>query len=132
MPSAGPARPADMLAPALEAILEDLPGAHPSYPFGPGTRVHKVGGRIFALHDDAGTSISLKVDPVEGEGLRRAFAAITPGYHLNKQHWITIALDGSVPEDLVVELISGSYELVLGALTRAQRAWVLANPSDAG
>ncbi|WP_167047966.1 MmcQ/YjbR family DNA-binding protein [Salinibacterium sp. ZJ454] len=119
-----------MLAPALETVLDDLPGAQPSYPFGPGTRVYKVGGRIFALCSDRGTSISLKCDPIESEGLRRAFPGITPGYHLNKQHWITVALDGNVPEDLVLELTASSYRLVFNALTRAQRAWVLANPHD--
>ena len=52
---------------------------------------------------------------------RARYAAITPGYHLNKRHWNTVALDGSVPEEELLELIDHSYELVVAGLTKAQR-----------
>ena len=53
--------------------------------------------------------------------LRGRYPAITPGYHLNKRHWNTVTLDGSVPDDEVLELVDHSYDLVLAGLTRAQR-----------
>jgi predicted DNA-binding protein (MmcQ/YjbR family) len=56
-----------------------------------------------------------------GAGLRARYAAITPGYHLSKRHWNSVTLDGSVPEEEVLELIDHSYDLVLASLTRAQR-----------
>ena len=56
--------------------------------------------------------MSLKCDPEHGEVLRAEHASIVPGYHLNKRHWITAELDGSVPRDLLEELIEDSYDLV--------------------
>jgi len=90
------------------------------YPFGEGVLVFKVGGRIFAIVDN--TSVSLKCDPGLAIALREQFPAVTPGYHLNKRHWNTVALDGSVPHDVLEEWIEDSYDLALASLTRAQRA----------
>lgn len=99
-------------------------GAEGGYPFGPGAFVVKVGGKMFALisEDEAPATISLKVDPDEGELLRGQFPAIIPGYHLNKRHWITATIDGSLPDDLLPDLVDDSYDLVVASLTRAQRA----------
>ena len=99
------------------------PGSAEDYPFGDGVAVYKVAGRMFALVplDDEPPSISLKCDPDLAESLRDRYAGITPGYHLNKRHWNTVALDGSVPADEVGELIDHSYDLVVAQLTRAQR-----------
>jgi predicted DNA-binding protein (MmcQ/YjbR family) len=98
------------------------PGSVEYYPFGDGVAVYKVAGRMFALVPlDDPASISLKCDPDLAEGLRDRYAAITPGYHLNKRHWNTVTLDGSVPADEVQELIDHSYDLVVARLTRAQR-----------
>ena len=66
-------------------------------------------------------SVSLKCDPDLAVGLRRRYAAITAGYHLNKRHWNTVTLDGSVPEDELLDLIGHSYELVVASLSRAGR-----------
>jgi predicted DNA-binding protein (MmcQ/YjbR family) len=55
------------------------------------------------------------------DGLRARYPAITAGYHLNKRHWNTVALDGSVPDEELLELIDHSYDLVVARLTRAQR-----------
>jgi predicted DNA-binding protein (MmcQ/YjbR family) len=66
-------------------------------------------------------SVSLKCDPGLAADLRGRYAAITPGYHLNKRHWNTITLDGSVPDEDVLELIDHSYGLVLAGLTKDQR-----------
>jgi predicted DNA-binding protein (MmcQ/YjbR family) len=84
------------------------------FPFGPRTSVFKVGGKMFALSalDATPLSVSVKCDPELGERLRASYPAIVPGYHLNKRHWITITLDGSVADELVAQLIEDSYDLV--------------------
>lgn len=85
-------------------------------PFGPDPLVFKVGKKMFALVslDAVPLRISLKCDPDDAMVLRRQYSSITPGYHLNKKHWNTLVLDGSLTEDLVFELIDHSYELVAG------------------
>jgi predicted DNA-binding protein (MmcQ/YjbR family) len=58
--------------------------------------------------------------------LRGSYAAIRPGYHLNKRHWNTITPDGSLPDRLVRDLIEDSYDLVVTALpkrTREELGW---------
>lgn len=107
----------------LESELLAQPGAGLDWPFGPEVGVYKVGGKMFALLADAAEPlrISLKIAPAEGLLLCGEYAAITPGYHLNKRHWITLSLDGSLADDLVRELIAGSYQLVVKGLSRAAR-----------
>jgi predicted DNA-binding protein (MmcQ/YjbR family) len=99
------------------------PGSSEEYPFGDGVAVFKVGGRIFALVSlgAAPGSVSLKCDPDLAVELRDRYTAITPGYHLNKTHWNTVELDGSVPADEVSELIDHSHELIVAKLPRAIR-----------
>ena len=99
------------------------PGAVEDYPFGDDVAVFKVAGRIFALVPLGGApgSVSLKCDPDLAVGLRGRYAGVTPGYHLNKRHWNTVALDGSVPSEEVLDLIDHSYDLVVARLTKAQR-----------
>jgi predicted DNA-binding protein (MmcQ/YjbR family) len=65
--------------------------------------------------------LSLKCDPNYAEILRRQYASIIPGYHLNKRHWITLLLDGSVPEKEIMGLIDHSYDLVYKSLPRKLR-----------
>jgi predicted DNA-binding protein (MmcQ/YjbR family) len=67
-------------------------------------------------------ALSLKCDPFLGEILRAEHACITPGYHLNKRHWITIELDGSLGDDDILECVQHSYERVRAKLTRTERA----------
>ena len=99
------------------------PGSAEDYPFGDEVAVFKVAGRMFALVPLGQTpaSITLKCDPDLAVGLRGRYAGITPGYHLNKRHWNTVTLDGSVPDEEVLELVDHSYDLVLAGLTRTQR-----------
>ncbi len=99
------------------------PGATEDYPFGDEVAVFKVAGRMFALVPLGAPpgDVSLKCDPELATALRARYAAITPGYHLNKRHWNTVALDGSVPDDELRELIDHSYELVVAGLTKLQR-----------
>ncbi len=98
-------------------------GAVESFPFGPETSVFKVAGKMFALSalERAPLEISLKCDPELAEQLRAGYPAIRAGYHLNKRHWNTVCLDGSLPDDLVRDLIEDSYDLVVSALPRRVR-----------
>jgi predicted DNA-binding protein (MmcQ/YjbR family) len=107
----------------LRAYVLAKRGAEGGYPFGPGAFVVKVGGKMFALlsEGDDPPTISLKVDPDEGELLRGQYPTIIPGYHLNKRHWITATIDGGLPPDLLPGLVDDSYDLVVKSLTRAQR-----------
>lgn len=74
----------------------------------------KVGGKTFAIiaEDDEPLSISLKCEPDLALELRRSYAAVQPGYHLNKRHWNTVTLDGTVPDRQIGEWIDDSYDLV--------------------
>jgi len=105
------------------AACSAKPGSVEDYPFGDEVAVFRVAGKMFALVTlgPAPGSVSLKCDPDLAAGLRRRHAAITAGYHLNKRHWNTVTLDGSVPDDELVGLIDHSYELVVARLPRAER-----------
>jgi predicted DNA-binding protein (MmcQ/YjbR family) len=107
----------------LRAYLLSRPGAVEDYPFGPQPLVVKVGGKMFALvaEDATPLSVSLKCEPAHAQFLRDAFPAVRPGYHLNKQHWNTVALDGSIPADGIRAMIDESYRLVVAGLSVAVR-----------
>jgi predicted DNA-binding protein (MmcQ/YjbR family) len=98
-------------------------GAEETFPFGPETSVFKVAGKMFALSqlDADSLRVSLKCDPELAEALRGAHAAVIPGYHLNKRHWNTVIIDGSVPDEAIREMIEDSYDLVVSKLPRARR-----------
>jgi len=100
-----------------------LPGAEETFPFGPENSVFKVAGKMFALSRLDGTPlrVSLRCDPSLAEQLRAAHAAVIPGYHLDKRHWNTVILDGSLAEDMVGEMIEDSYDLVVSKLSRTRR-----------
>jgi predicted DNA-binding protein (MmcQ/YjbR family) len=90
-------------------------GATESFPFGEDTLVFKVNGKIFALVNlDGDLSINLKCDPALAIELRERYSSITAGYHMNKKHWNTVLLDGSVPDREVFAWIDHSYELIAG------------------
>ncbi len=99
------------------------PGAEESTPFGPDVLVYKVAGKMFALAvpDDFPARINLKCDPERALALRDEYESITPGYHMNKRHWNTLVLDGSLPSKLVRDLIDHSYELVVASLPKSWR-----------
>jgi len=114
-----------------------LPGATLTHPFGDDVNVYKVGiatanqdgggrhagGKLFALIGLWGEPgiITLKVEPEVGAALIAEHAAIEPGYHMNKRHWISVTLDGSVPDAMLRELVEDSYDLVVSTLTARQR-----------
>ena len=90
-------------------------GVTESFPFGDDTLVFKAGGKIFALVNLNGDlSINLKCDPLLAIELRERYSSVTPGYHMNKKHWNTVLLDGSVPDKEVFLWIDHSFNLVAG------------------
>jgi predicted DNA-binding protein (MmcQ/YjbR family) len=113
-----------MKAKQLKRACLALPGATEDFPFDPEVSVFRVGGKIFGLSRLAGDPlrISLKCAPELAVRLRAEHPAVVPGYHLNKRHWNTVAIDGSVPDRLLLDMIEDSYDLVAESLTRAQRA----------
>lgn len=95
------------------------PGVTEEFPFDEVTLVFKVMGKMFALTNlDGEWSLALKCDPQRAIELREQFPAIQPGYHMNKVHWNTVLMDGSLPESLIVEMIDQSYQLVVSGLPR--------------
>lgn len=92
-------------------------GVTEEFPFDEHTLVFKVKGKMFALTNLNGDwNLALKCDPERAMELREQYPAIRPGYHMNKVHWNTVAIDGSLSERLVLELIDHSYDLVVAGL----------------
>jgi predicted DNA-binding protein (MmcQ/YjbR family) len=98
-------------------------GSSETFPFGAETSVFKVAGKIFAISRLASEplEVSVKCEPLLAEQLRLAHPAIRPGYHLNKRHWNTVAVDGSIADEMLGELLEDSYDLVVSRLSRSDR-----------
>ena len=106
----------------VHAFCAALPEAVLTFPFGEETAVYRVGGKIFALTGvDRATSINLKAEPADVTGLVDTYDAIERGYHMNKKHWVTVQLDGDLPEGLLEELIEDSYDLIVDKLPAKDR-----------
>jgi predicted DNA-binding protein (MmcQ/YjbR family) len=90
------------------------------FPFGPEHSVFKVEGKMFAISalEREPLEISVKCEPDLAVELRNSYAAIRPGYHLNKRHWNTLTVDGSLPDQLVRDLVEDSYDLIVSALPK--------------
>jgi predicted DNA-binding protein (MmcQ/YjbR family) len=118
------------------AELRDLclrfPGSDEAFPFGPDTSVFKVAGKIFALSQLAARPlrVSLKCEPLLAEQLRAAHTTVIPGYHLNKQHWNTVIIDGSMPEHTITDMVEDSYDLVVSKLPLSRRRALGWEPDD--
>jgi len=99
------------------------PGAIEDFPFGHDVHVMKVGDKMFALltENEKIPHISLKGEPELSELLRSQYPAVKPGYHLNKRHWNTVEMDGSLPDEEVKSWIDLSYQLVVKGLKKAVR-----------
>lgn len=95
-------------------------------PFGGDTPVYKVAGRIFLIaFINTPVSINLKCDPEKAVELREQYDAVTPGYHMNKQHWNTVLLESSIPDKLILEWIDHSYNLVVESLPKKDKIRLL-------
>ena len=108
----------------LRAACLALLGTTEEWPFrDPSPSTFKVGGKIFAISrlDAEPLTVSLKCEPELALALRASHPEIRPGYHLNKKHWNTVALDGDLPDEIVLQLIEDSYDLVVDGLPRKRR-----------
>jgi len=93
-----------------------------SLPFDDDTLVLKVAGKMFCLISlDENLSINIKCDPEKAVELRERYPAVLPGYHMNKKHWNTINIDGSIDDDLLKQWIDNSYELIWNSLPKKIR-----------
>ena len=103
-----------MDADGFREVCLNLPGATESFPFGPETPVFKAAnGKVFAIMSEPGDpspTVTLKAAPEDGLAVRAQYPSVTPGYHMNKRHWLMVPLD--VPETLLVDLVTESYRLV--------------------
>ncbi|WP_069172731.1 MmcQ/YjbR family DNA-binding protein [Streptomyces griseus] len=106
----------------LRALCLEFEASAEEFPFGPGTSVFKVLGKMFALSalDARPLTVNLKCDPDEALRLREEHSAIVPGYHMNKRHWNTVTVSG-LPDRMVRELVEDSYDLVVAGLPKAER-----------
>jgi predicted DNA-binding protein (MmcQ/YjbR family) len=97
-------------------------GVTEEMPFGEETLVYKVVGKMFALTNLTDfSSINLKADPEKAVEQRERYSAVTPGYHMNKKHWNTITLDGSLSDKMIKSWVDDSYDLVVAGLTKKLR-----------
>ncbi len=117
----------------LRDLCLRFPGSEETFPFGSRTSVFKVAGKMFALSRLAQRplQISLKCEPALALQLREAHREVLPGYHLNKRHWNTVVVDGSLPERIIKDMIEDSYDLVVSNLPAARRR-ELGWPPDEG
>ena len=97
-------------------------GVSEEFPFGEDTLVFKVKGKMFALTNlDGEWNLALKCDPEKAIELREQYSEIRPGYHMNKVHWNTVKMDGSLSTKLIFELIDHSYQLVVDKLPKSKK-----------
>ena len=100
---------------AKKGVSEDLP-------FDDQVLVFKVLGKMFALTQvDQFESVNLKCKPEQAIELREMYPAVQPGYHMNKKHWNTVYIDGSINDELIFQWLDESYQLVCSGLTKKQQ-----------
>ena len=93
-----------------------------SMPFGDNTLVYKVMDKMFLLMNLEGElRINIKCDPEEAVRLRETHQAVLPGYHMNKKHWNTVVIDGTIPGELILKWIDKSYHLVVSGLPKSSQ-----------
>ena len=107
----------------IEKALSDMIGSKSSNPFGPDALVFKVMGKMFALVSQKTETpqVTFKCKPADGFVLVSQFESIVPGYHMNKKHWITVSLNGDVPDEIMTDLARESYELVVSKLIKTEK-----------
>lgn len=94
------------------------PAVEETLPFGPDTLVYKVGGKVFLIcpMDSETFRFNVKCDPEKAIELRERYECVQPGYHMNKKHWNTIVVDGTVSNSMLKEWINDSYDLIVDSL----------------
>ena len=112
----------------VEEYILSMPNARLDYPFGKEVAVYKIGDKMFALIQEGQDPVrlSLKCDPQLAKVLRERYETVMEGYHLNKKHWNTVVLDGSIPSGEILKMIDHSYEQVVKGLPTKLRKKLLA------
>jgi predicted DNA-binding protein (MmcQ/YjbR family) len=97
-------------------------GVTESFPFDETTLVFKVSNKMFALTDlESEFSINLKCEPEKAIELRERYPSVLPGYHMNKRHWNTIVIDGSIDDDIILGWVDDSYDLIVESLPKKDK-----------
>ena len=117
---------------AAKDYLLSKPESFEDYPFGADVAVFKVKQKMFAtLSMEANTAnMNLKCDPYRAAALRDVYDAVIPGYHMNKLHWNTVILDGSIPDRDLMKFIDHSYALVVNNLPKREKTALLLKYAD--
>jgi len=102
------------------------------FPFDGETLVIKVAGKAFVLTDITRDipAINLKCDPNRALELRARYDTVLPGYHMNKKHWNTVILDGSISDEEILGMIDHSYDCVVAGLGKAAKARLSGKPQE--
>jgi predicted DNA-binding protein (MmcQ/YjbR family) len=108
----------------LRNYLNSKKGTTEETPFGPEALVYKVCGKMYALiaHQNTPLHLTLKCDPETALFLRSQYDSVNPGYHMNKNHWNTLVLDGELDQKAIEAMIIDSYDLVVSKLTKKQKS----------
>jgi predicted DNA-binding protein (MmcQ/YjbR family) len=108
---------------SLEKILLDKACSIKEFPFGDDVAVFKVKNKMFALYsfEENTIRLNIKCEPNDVIAYREIYECVIPGYHMNKKHWNTIILDGSMEEDILKDMITESYDLVVSKLTKKEK-----------
>ncbi len=108
---------------SLEKILLSKSCSKKEFPFGDDVAVFKVKNKMFALYgfEEGTIRLNLKSDPNDAIAYREIYECVIPGYHMNKKHWNTIILDGTMKKEILKEMIDESYDLVVSKLTRKEK-----------
>lgn len=113
----------------LEKILISKDGSTKEFPFDDKTMVFKVMNKMFALVsiEESPLRINLKSLPGDALGYRDIYECVIPGYHMNKKHWNSVILDGTMKDEVLLDMIDESYDLVVSKLTKKEKAKLLLN-----
>ncbi len=98
-------------------------GVTADFPFDEDTLVFKVMNKIFLLVslEKIPLQINIKCEPEKTIDLRERYESVIPGYHMNKNHWNTVIIDGSIPSKKILEWIDKSYDLIVSGLKKSDR-----------
>lgn len=112
---------------AIKKYCLNKKGVIEDFPFGDDVSVMKVGSKMFALmpDDNSDMNITLKSDPVIAMDLRNKYEAVKPGYYMNKRHWNTIDIDGTILDKEIYQLVNTSYDLIFNKLKKSLRDEIL-------
>lgn len=108
----------------LEKIFISKNGSVKEFPFGDEAMVFKVMNKMFGfiMREKTPLQIVLKSDPQDAIGYREIYDCVTEGYYMNKKHWNTITIDGTIKDEILIDMINESYDLVINKLTKKEKA----------